>query len=90
MTTEEIIEETLKKEGFKVRASRKRIKKLDIRKKGFDEDITNEEDRDIVGIITDYLKDITHNLTFKNIKRTGKLMMDIIKWLRSKKKNEFG
>ena len=88
MTTAEQIEETLKKEGFKVRVRKNRNKKIDIRKIGFDEDITIEDDRDIVGIVNDYLKDITNNLTFRNIKRTGKLMMDIIRWLRNKKKNE--
>ena len=86
MTTAEHIEETLRKEGFKVKIDKTKKKKIDIRKQGFDEDITIEDDRDIVGIVNDYLKDITNNLTFRNIKRTGKLMMDIIRWLRNKKK----
>ena len=81
MTTEEIIEKTLKKEGFKVRASRKRIKKLDIRKVGFEDNKTTEENIEVWKILIDYLKDITHNLTLHNIKRTIRLVKDIVKWM---------
>ena len=84
------MEEILKKEGFVVKIDRVRRKKIDIRKQGFDElIITNETEgkKDLFIIFINYLKDINHNLTFKNLKRTGNLFMDIIKWLREKKKN---
>ena len=89
MTTAEHIEETLKKEGFKVKIDKRKKKKVEIRREGFDEEIENKDrevNRDIVLLITEYLKDISHNLTLNNIKRTIKLFKDIIKWVL--KKNE--
>ena len=75
------IEKALIKEGFIVKNNRKK-KKIDIRKKGFDEDI-KIEDRGLI-LVVEYLKDITHNLTIKNIKRTLKLMIDLFRWMRKK------
>ena len=81
------IERTLIQEGFKVKHlkhHRARNNKIDIRKEGFDEDIVindSENKKEIWIIFVEYLKDITHNLTVKNIKRTFRLVVDISKWL---------